>query len=118
MPEQQKYFQDASFEQLPVSVRGHKPKNDKEEKYLREVLEFEFANLEEPGLMHTFTYGDTKHKRRFTFMHGGKYNVPRFIARHVESAGKPIWKWKPDGSGSMMKEYGGNTPRFRMTQVF
>ena len=80
--------QDADYDALPIL--GKTPKNDKEEKYLREICEFEFANLEEPGLMHSFTYGSTKHKRRFTFLHGGKYHVPRFIARHIESCGKPI----------------------------
>jgi len=92
--------------------------SEKEEKYLREIHEYEFFNLEEPGLMNTFTYGNTKKNHTFTFLHGGKYRLPRFIANHIESKSIPIWIRKPDGTGRMEKTRAGNSPRFRMSQLF
>ena len=38
------------IQQLPIT--GKQPENEKEEKFLREVCEYEFNNLEEPGLSH------------------------------------------------------------------
>lgn len=104
------------IQQLPII--GKQPESEKEEKFLREVCEFEFQNIEEPGLSHTFPYGSTKKNHNFTFFHGGKYKVPRFIARHLESCTKPIWKWRPDGTGKMMKQNIGTRPRFQMRQTF
>ena len=101
-----------------LPIVGTQPKSDKEEQYLREICEFEFMNLEEPGLSITFPYGNAKHQKNFTFFHGGKYKLPRFIARHLESCAKPIWKWRPDGTGRMNKELIGNDPRFQMRQSF
>lgn len=101
-----------------LPIVGPQPANEKEEKYLREVCEFEFYNLEEPGLTHRFPYGDTRNQHTFTFYHGEKYKVPRFIARHLESKGTPIWDWRPDGTGRMGKKQVGQKPRFRMGQSF
>lgn len=92
--------------------------NEKEEKYLRELNTYEFMNLEEPGLMHKFSYGTAKNKHTFTFMHGGKYTLPRFIARHVESKSTPIWGWKPDGLGSIEKTLRGRKSRFQLREVY
>lgn len=91
---------------------------EKEEKHLRELVDYEFMNLEEPGLMQRFTYGNATNKHTFTFMHGGKYTVPRFIARHVESKATPMWGWQPDGTGSMRKVLKGRNSRFQMREVF
>lgn len=91
---------------------------EKEEKWLREVMTYEFTNSEEPGLMNSFTYGNTKNKYTFKFFHGGKYRVPRFIANHVNSRGTPMWKWKPDGYGTMHKERIGTKSRFQMREVY
>jgi hypothetical protein len=104
------------IQNLPII--GNQPTSEKEEKYLREICEFEFSNLEEPGLSNSFPYGDTKRQHKFVFFHGGKYKVPRFIARHVESCTTPIWKWRPDGSGSMAKKEVGTKARFQMRQSF
>lgn len=101
-----------------LPILGDKPKSEKEDKYLREMCEFEFYNLEEPGLSHRFSYGNTRNQHAFTFYHGEKYNLPRFIARHLESKGVPIWDWRPDGTGRMTKKMVGKKPRFRMGQSF
>ena len=101
-----------------LPILGTKPKNEREEKHLREVCEFEFYNLEEPGLTHCFTYGNTRNNSIFTMYHGEKYNVPRCVARHLESKGTPIWDWRPDGSGRIKKKEIGMTPRFRMSGSF
>lgn len=121
MEQAQKYDLDPKkMEKLPIlnlKSPSHKI-TEKEEKYLRELVEYEFMNIEEPGLMQKFTYGNTKNKMTFTFFHGGKYRVPRFIAKHLESKSTPIWKWRPDGSGSLIKELTGRNPRFQMREVF
>ena len=106
--------------ELPIidPMNPSKKYSEKEEKWLREVVKCEFMNLEEPGLQMTFTYGTTKQKSKFVFMHGGKYLVPRFIQRHVESKSTPIWKWRPSGEGSMNKQNIGSNPRFAMREVF
>lgn len=104
------------LQQLPII--GKQPKNEKEEKWLREVCEFEFMNIEEPGVSVRFPYGNAKHQHVFTLFHGGKYRIPRFIARHLESCSTPIWEWKPDGSGRMVKKRVGTKPRFQLRQSF
>jgi len=111
-----KKVSDEFLQSLPIV--GEKPKSEKEEKYLREIQEFEFYNLEEPGVTHTFSYGGGGKTHVFNFFHGGKYRLPRFIARHVEGASTPIWAWRPTGIGTMDKQNIGKKPRFRMTQSF
>ena len=64
-----------------LPIVGNLPKDEKEEKFLREICEYEFYNLEEPGTPVTFPYGATTHQHTFTFIHGGKYRVPRCIAK-------------------------------------
>jgi len=103
---------------VSLPILGKQPSSEKEEKFLREVCEYEFYNLEEPGLEHRFPYGNTRHQHTFTLFHGGKYRLPRFIARHLESKGTPIWEWRPNGKGGMEKKQVGVKPRFRMSQVF
>ena len=101
-----------------LPIVGKKPSSEKEEKYLRELCEFEFYNLEEPGLAVKFPYGDTRNHHNFTFYHGGKYRVPRHVARHLESCSTPIWDWRPDGTGKMVKQRVGEKSRFQMRHVF
>lgn len=91
---------------------------EKEEKHLREIGTYEFMNVEEPGLMITFAYGQHGNKHNFKLMHGGRYQLPRFIARHVESKAIPIWKWRPNGVGQMEKQLTGWKPRFQMREVY
>lgn len=108
------------LQSLPIIDPANPSKkfSEKEEKWLREMSTYEFFNLEEPGLMMKCTYGNTKNNTRLSFFHGGKYELPRFIARHVESKGTPIYKWRPDGQGGMHKEKIGVKSRFQLREVF
>ena len=106
----------AKLQKLPII--GKPPADENEEKYLREVCWFEFFNLKEAKVSVRFPYGNSKNQHNFTLFPGGKYHLPRFIARHIESKGEPQWDWRPDGTGSMIKEYIGDEPRFQMRQVF
>ena len=105
-----------TFKKLPIV--GEQPKSDSEEKFLREICEYEFFNLKEPNVSVRFPYGDTKNNHTFTLFHGGKYKLPRFLARYIDSRSTPIWEWRPDGTGRLNKEKVGNDPRFSMRQVF
>ena len=105
-----------AIRKLPIV--GDQPESAKEEEFLREVCEYEFQNIEEAGLMLTFPYGDGNKSHTFTFLHGAKYKLPRFLARHVESCSSPIWKWRPNGLGALEKQYEGRQPRFQMREVF
>ena len=104
------------LQDLPIVDK--KIENEKEEKFLREICEYEFYNLETPGLCLRFTYGSTNNNHTLTLFHGAKYKMPRFIAQHIESKGTPIWEWRPDGTGRLSKNNIGRKPRFRMSQVF
>lgn len=104
------------LKKLPIMPPG--PVDAKEEEFLRELCEFEFSNLEEPGIMQTFSYGDSKNSHTFKFMHGAKYKLPRFIARHVESRSTPLWDWRPNGLGGLEKKFLGTKQRFQMRQVY
>lgn len=104
------------FARIPIV--GAQPRNDKEEQYLREVCEYEFLNLEDNGLSIRFPYGSTNHSEKFTFFHGGKYKVPRHVARHVETRATPRNEWRPDGTGRMHGTKVGDKPRFQMRQVY
>jgi len=101
-----------------LPIVGNQPKSEKEEAFLREVCEFEFINLKEPGVFHKFSYGSTKKNSGFTLMHGASYKLPRFIARHIESCSTPLYEWRPDGLGKLTKRQTGNDPRFQMRQVY
>lgn len=104
---------------LPIITRdGRKMNSEKEEQYMRELCEFEFYNLEESGLAQRFAYGNTKKNHTFTFFHGGRYRIPRFIAQWVESCSTPIWDWRPNGTGQMEKRRIGERPRFQMRHIF
>ena len=111
-----KQIDDKQIQMLPIV--GKKPATEKDEKWLRELVEYEFHNIEEPGLVHSFTYGSTKLNHNFKFFHGGKYKIPRFIAHHVNNCGTPLWKWTPDGSGAMVKSLIGKNSRFQMREIY
>ena len=107
------------FNKLPIFHPDPAKKySEKEEKYLREVLNYEFVNVEQAGMAVSFGYGDARNKAKFTLVHGSKYKFPRFLARHVESVGTPMYGWKPDGSGQMQKTEKGRKPRFQMREVY
>ena len=104
------------LQKLPIV--GKQPENEKEDKFLRELCDYEFINTEEAGLTHKFGYGSSTNYHTFEFWHGAVYKVPRFIARHIESCVTPIWAWRPDGTGRMNKQYIGTKPRFQMRQKY
>lgn len=108
------------IQNLPIIDPSDRTKkySEKEEKHLREMNTYEFMNLEEPGLMITFPYGNANNKHNFTLMHGGKYLLPRFLQRHVESKSTPMWGWKPDGTGRLTKILKGRNSRFQMREVY
>lgn len=101
-----------------LPIVGKLPSSEKEENYLREVCEYQFFNLEEAGMEVKFPYGSTRKYHNFVFYHGQNYKVPRHVARHVESCSTPIWDWRPDGTGKMIKQRVGEKPRFQMRHVF
>lgn len=104
------------LEDLPIV--GRQPADEKEKKHLKEFVTYEFMNMEEPGMQLRFPYGSTKRKAVLTFLHGGKYRLPRHVARHVSRCSTPIWDWRPDGSGRMVKQRVGDRPRFQMKEVY
>ncbi len=104
------------LEEIPI--QGEPPVNEKEEKYLKEVAEYEFYNTEQPGVPYKAPYGSTKKFANLYFEHGKRYKIPRHVARHVESCSTPINKWNADGSGAMTKTTVGKNSRFQMRPVF
>lgn len=104
------------FKDLPIV--GKQPANEAEEAYLREVRPYEFYNTEEPGLYHKFPYGNTRHRKNFHFEHSQTYHVPRHIARHLENCTTPIWDYRPNGLGQMVKQKVGEKSRFQMREKF
>lgn len=104
------------LEALPII--GEKPANEKEEKFLREVNEYIFQNLEETGVSLAFSYGDLKNNVSLMLMHGAKYKFPRFLARHIEDVATPIYELRPDNMGGRSPMETGKKPRFQMKQVF
>ena len=105
-----------NYEKLPIV--GDQPRDEKEERYLKEVGKYEFYNLEDPGMLIKFPYGSTSHKENFTFLHGGKYDIPRHVARHIETRSTPIHQWRPSGTGQMVGEKVGDKPRFQMRHLY
>ena len=100
-------------EEVPTKIMS-----DKERIWLEEEIEVEFYNIEEPGMINKFPYGTTKDYKVYTLFHGGKYKLPRKVIKHLETRQTPIWKFAPDGMGSMIKQMMGWKPRFQCRQVF
>lgn len=92
--------------------------SEKEQNHLDEEVEIEFYNIEEPGVMHRFTYGTTRNPKTYVLVHGARYRLPRQVIQHIESKGPSIWNFKPDGRGSMGAVKQGNQPRFQCRQIF
>lgn len=117
---QEEAMKSEKLQKLPIidPKNPHKKYSEKEEKHLRELCTYEFMNLEEPGLMLKFPYGTASNKANLVFMHGGRYRIPRFLARYVESKETPIWGWQPDGTGRMQKVMKGSKSRAQMREVY
>lgn len=96
---------------------AQKQNDEKLKEELSDERTYEFMNTEEPGLMVKFSYGSTANPKRYSFMHGGRYSIPREVAEHVESRQTPIWGYRPDGTGQMAKQLLGWKPRFQMREV-
>lgn len=105
-----------NLEDLPIC--GIKARNEKEEKFLKEIQEYEFFNLEQQGMSLKFPYGTTNCFMNFHLFHGGKYKLPRHVARHLESRTTPLYDWRPDGQGRMIKQKIGEKSRFQMRPVY
>lgn len=105
----------------PANLRVEDLLEKKQEKSstnpLKEIRTYEFYNIEEPGLSVKFVYGPTTNPKRYSFMHGQRVQTTVEVAEHVESRQTPIWKWRPDGKGSLIKELTGWKPRFQMREV-
>lgn len=92
--------------------------SEKEQAFLDEELEFEFFNIEEPGLQHEFSYGPTNNIKHYKLQHGHRYKLPRRVINHIESKGPSNWTLRPDGSGNMHTVKEGNKPRFQCKIIF
>ncbi len=103
---------------LPIMPIGGEKIDEKKEKWLRDWVVVEFKNLEEPRANQEFCYGSTKNKCKFNLWPGGVYKIPRFIQRHLETLGTPLWNWVPDGSGRMRKEKQSYKSRFQLREVY
>lgn len=109
--------------ETPAVQKSEKPAINREsasrkKAWLDEELMIEFYNQEEPGVPVVFSYGTTKNQQKFTLLHGGKYKLRREIVNHLESRQVPIWGYKPDGSGRLVKNIQGYKSRFQCRQVF
>tara|TARA_R110002126_G_scaffold127479_1_gene269685 strand:+ start:50 stop:370 length:321 start_codon:yes stop_codon:yes gene_type:complete len=96
----------------------HRDAEDRKKEWLKEIIPFEFFNLEEPGVPIKFSFGPTNKTKTYTMLHGGKYNYPREVVQHLESRQTPIWGYKPDGSGKSAKNLEGYRSRFQCRQLF
>jgi len=102
-------------EEAPIVMKSAE---DRKKEWLAEVIPFEFFNLEEPGVGLNFSYGPAHNVGKYVFLHGGKYQHPREIVQHIESRQTPIWGYKPDGRGVMVKNLEGYKSRFQCRQLF
>ena len=105
-----------SLKRLPIV--GAQPKDEKEEKHLKEIKKFKFINTENPGLIHPFSYGSGKYSQSFCFVDGAEYEIPRHVARWMDDCKVPQYKWRPGGDGRMQKSLTGYTHRFQMREVY
>jgi len=102
----------------PIVPNVQNDEKEKKSQWLKEEILVEFYNLEEPGVPLRFSYGSSKKPENFTLLHGGKYTLRREIVNHLESRQIPLWGYKPDGSGKMVKDLKGYKSRFQCRQVF
>lgn len=92
--------------------------SDKEQAFLDEEVEFEFYNIEEPGVSHEFDYGPSNNIKHYVLHHGQRYRYPRKIVNHIETKGPSQWEMTPDGQGRMQKRKIGMSPRFQCRVVY
>lgn len=104
------------IQKLPII--NEPPRNEKEEKWLREIVEYEFENKQDPGLKLKFTYGTTKQHEQIEIWCNEPTPLPRFIARYLQSKGNSIYKYQPDGRGNMIPQFQGRDSRFVLREVY
>ena len=83
-----------------------------------EDVEVEIYNIEEPGAPINVVYGPANNLYKKTFLHGGKYKIPKEIIKWLESRQVPLYKWRPDGTGAMQKTLIGYKQRFSCKGIF
>ena len=105
---------ECSRKEEPEDIKDKKRK----EEWLKEKILIEFYNVEEPGAPLKFDYGSAKKPESFLLLHGGKYNLARKVVQHIESCKTPIWDYKPNGEGQMLKYLKGYNSRFQCRQLF
>lgn len=94
-----------------------KPRANQKE-WLEEKILVEFRNLEEPNMIHTFSYGPSKKVKTYKLVPGGKYELSRELVNHLNTRAVPDYRWVPDGLGNMTKKLIGTKPRFQCSEVF
>lgn len=101
-----------------VAEREDKHAFEAKKAAVNDDVEVEVYNIEEPGAPIAVVHGPANNLFKKKFLHGGKYTLPRKIVKFIESRQRPIYKWKPDGSGIMQKQIIGYEQRFSCKQVF
>jgi len=82
--------------------------------WIKDTERVEFINIETPGLALKFVYGSTRNPQKYHLFHGGIYDLPKKVVKHLESCGTPIYTYAPDGQGKMVKTPKGFIPRFTL----
>jgi len=85
--------------------------------WLSERVMIQFYNIEEPGSPGFFCFGKCDDPKTIEINHGEIRELTRGDVRFIESRQKPIYVYKPDGSGKQRKALAGWKPRFQCRQV-
>lgn len=88
-----------------------------EHDWLSEKVTVQFYNIEEPGHEAFFCYGICTDPKSFTLQHGEVIELTRGDVRFIESRQVPIYAYKANGAGKMVKTLTGWKPRFQCRQV-
>lgn len=113
-------YDEKSLNRIPLMniYEPHKKYTEKEEKYLREMRVYQFSNLEQAGSPLEFSYGSGKVQMQFKLEPNTLHRLPRWLAQHVESRGRPVYDWVPTGeSRKMTKRLVDFERRFMMREV-
>lgn len=81
-------------------------------------IQIEFNNLQNPGVMLEFTYGDTKNFKKYKLFDGVIVKLPEKVVRHLETCGTPFYKYAPDCAGVIVKTFIKMNPRFSCRRVY
>lgn len=78
---------------------------------------YQFYNIEEPGTKAFFCFGKCTDPKKLELEHGQITELTRGDVRFIESRQTPIYGFKANGSGKMVKTLLGWKPRFQCRQV-